>query len=136
MAQADPSTTSPGARTAEPDIRLERAYDDASSGGGPRVLVDRLWPRGVSKEEADLALWLRSVAPSDELREWFDHDPDRWAKFREHYRGELEDREPELQRLEELAREGTVSLVYAAKDEEHNNAVVLREVLEERLTGG
>ncbi len=136
MAQPDPSTTSHGARIADPDIRLERAYDDASPRGGPRVLVDRIWPRGVSKEEADLALWLRSVAPSDELREWFDHDPDRWEGFRERYRAELEDREPELQRLEELAREGAVTLVYAAKDEEHNNAVVLREVLEERLAAG
>lgn len=120
----------------EPDIHLERAYDEPSRHGGPRVLVDRLWPRSVSKEEADLELWLRSVAPSDELREWFDHDPDRWEGFRERYRAELEDRQPELERLEELARQGAVTLVYAASDEDHNNAVVLREVLRERLAGG
>ena len=136
MAEPDSSPAPPAARLSDPDIRLERAYEDADPRGGPRVLVDRLWPRGVSKEDADLALWLRSVAPSDELREWFDHDPDRWEEFRERYRAELEDREPELQRLEELARQGPVTLVYAASDDRRNNAVVLRDVLRERLAGG
>lgn len=119
----------------DPDIRLQRAYDEPSPHGGPRILVDRLWPRGVSREDADLALWLRSVAPSEELRTWYDHDPARWEEFRRRYRSELRTREPELQRLETLAREGPVTLVYAAKDERRNNAVVLREVLRERLVG-
>lgn len=136
MAEHDPSPASGSTRTAEPEIRLERAYDDPAPGGGPRVLVDRLWPRGVAKEDADLALWLRSVAPTDELRQWFDHDPERWDGFRERYRAELEDRQEELRRLEELARQGPVTLVYAAKDERRNNAVVLRQVLRERMTGG
>ena len=118
----------------EPDIRLRRVYEEPTPHAGPRVLVDRLWPRGVSREDADLALWLRSVAPSDGLREWFGHEADRWEEFRERYRSELEGREAELQRLEELASQGPVTLVYAAKDEERNNAVVLREVLRERLS--
>lgn len=113
-----------------PDIRLERAYDDPSSGGAPRFLVDRLWPRGVSREELDIEAWTREVAPSDELREWFGHDPERWEGFRERYADELE-RKPESWRplLEALAEHGRIILVYGAKDREHNNAVALREFL-------
>lgn len=112
------------------DIRLERAFDEPSSGGGPRFLVDRIWPRGVSKEELDLEAWARDVAPSDELREWFGHDAERWEGFRERYADELEEK-PESWRplLEALAEHGRITLVYGAKDREHNNAVALREFL-------
>lgn len=110
-------------------LRLKRAYAPADPADGTRVLVDRLWPRGVSKAEAALDHWLKEIAPSDELRHWFGHDPARWEEFRERYAAEL-DRHPEpLAQLRELARAGTVTLVYAAHDEAHNNAVALRERL-------
>lgn len=116
-----------------PDIRLERAYDEPSSGGGPRFLVDRIWPRGVSREELDLEAWVREAAPSDELREWFGHDPERWEGFRERYAAELEGK-PESWRplLEALEDQGRITLVYGAKDRDHNNAVALREFLRTR----
>lgn len=113
-------------------VRTKRAYDDPAPEDGTRVLVDRLWPRGVSKEEARLDDWLREVAPSDDLREWFDHDPERWPAFRRRYRAELDGNEA-VETLLSHAREGTLTLVYAASDREHNNAVVLRDYLEERL---
>lgn len=120
--------------TDAPEIRLERAYDDPSSDGGPRFLVDRVWPRGVKREELDLEVWLREVAPSDELREWFDHDPERWEGFRERYAEELEE-EPGSWRplLEALREQGSITLVYGARDREHNNAVALRDFLESRF---
>lgn len=114
------------------EIRLKRAYEEPSEGDGARVLVDRIWPRGVSREEAQVALWLREVAPSDGLRRWFGHDPERWEQFRERYWKELGERE-EVGVLEGLARQGGVTLVFGAKDEEHNNAVALKEYLERRL---
>jgi uncharacterized protein YeaO (DUF488 family) len=102
-------------------IRTKRAYEPASSEDGYRVLVDRLWPRGVSKEDARLDAWMKEVAPSDDLREWFDHDPERWEEFTERYRQELRER----------AGEETITLVFAARDTDRNNAVVLKEYLEE-----
>lgn len=114
-------------------IRTKRIYEDPEPEDGTRVLVDRLWPRGVSKEDARLDDWLQSVAPSDELREWFDHDPDRWTEFRRRYRAELEDKEDAVDQLLSYARSGTLTLLYAAADREHNNAVALRDYLEERL---
>ncbi len=113
-------------------IRLKRAYEGASRGDGFRVLVERLWPRGVSKEEAHLDLWLKEVAPSAELRKWFGHDPDRWKEFQRRYRAELKGHKDALKLLKEKDREGTVTLVYAARDEEHNSALVLKKVLEAR----
>ena len=115
-------------------VRLERAYDALSPDDGTRVLVDRVWPRGRSREALRLAGWERDVAPSDELRHWFGHDPARWDEFRRRYREELEapDRQAALDRLARLAQVGTLTLVYGAADEEHNQAVVLREVLEAR----
>jgi uncharacterized protein YeaO (DUF488 family) len=106
-------------------IALKRAYEEPEPGDGTRVLVDRMWPRGVKKEQARIDVWLKDLAPSTELRQWFGHDPERWAEFRERYRTELKG-SPALAELRKLAREGKVTLVYAARDEQHNNAVVLR----------
>jgi uncharacterized protein YeaO (DUF488 family) len=110
-------------------IRLKRAYDDAGEEDGLRILVDRLWPRGVTKGRAAIDLWLKDIAPSAELRSWFGHDPVRWAQFRRRYRRELAEHREEVARLRKLARQGPVTLVYAARDETRNDAVVLRELL-------
>ncbi len=113
-------------------IRLKRAYDPPAEEDGQRVLVERLWPRGLKREEARLDDWLRDVAPSDALRRWFGHDPARWEEFQWRYRRELEDAEHQaaLAKLRERAKQGTLTLIFAAKDTEHNSAQVLREVLE------
>jgi uncharacterized protein YeaO (DUF488 family) len=113
------------------DVRLKRAYDPAEPRDGYRVLVDRLWPRGVSKERARLDEWARELAPSAELRTWFGHDPERFAEFERRYRAELTAHEEKLDELRRRAREGTLTLVYGARDEEHNDAVVLAELLRE-----
>jgi uncharacterized protein YeaO (DUF488 family) len=113
-------------------IKLKRAYDKPSREDGIRVLVERLWPRGVSKARARLDLWLKDVAPSTELRKWFGHDPSRWKEFQSRYRQELRDHRDALQMLRDKSRDGTVTLVYAARDEEHNGALVLKRVLEQR----
>jgi uncharacterized protein YeaO (DUF488 family) len=116
-----------------PGIRLRRVYDPPVPEDGYRILVDRLWPRGVTKEAARVDAWLRDVAPSAELRRWFGHDPSRWPEFRRRYRAELEANPLALDPLLAAARRGTLTLVYGTRDERHNQAVVLREVLEERL---
>lgn len=110
-------------------IRLKRAYEPAEPEDGVRLLVDRLWPRGVSKEAAALDDWMKDIAPSTELRKWFGHDPARWEAFQRRYREELADHKAELSHIQALAVKSTVTLVYAAHDEQHNDAVVLREVL-------
>ncbi|HET9145994.1 MAG TPA: DUF488 domain-containing protein [Sphingomicrobium sp.] len=110
-------------------LGLKRAYEPASPEDGYRILIDRLWPRGVSKEEAALDDWMKDVAPSTELRKWFGHDPVRWPEFRRRYRGELRQHPQDLDRVRELARSGHVTLVYSAHDEQHNDAVVLKNVL-------
>jgi uncharacterized protein YeaO (DUF488 family) len=115
-------------------IRLKRAREPAARGDGDRVLVDRLWPRGLRKADARINEWLKDVAPSHELRRWFGHDPERFAEFRERYRREL-CAEPARTALAELRRRaagGTVTLVYAARDDQHNNAVVLAQELSRR----
>jgi uncharacterized protein YeaO (DUF488 family) len=115
----------------EPRVALKRAYEEADANDGTRVLVDRLWPRGLSKERARVDAWLKEVAPSDELRRWFGHDPDKFAEFRKRYEAELasESGKEAMTRLRELVKRGHVTLLYAARDMEHNNAVVLRDVL-------
>lgn len=116
-------------------VRLKRAREPVSVEDGYRVLVDRLWPRGVKKEALEVDEWLKEVAPSTELRRWFGHEPERWQGFVQRYRRELS-RGPAreaLERLAHLAREGPLTLVYGARDEEHNNAVVLKAELERRL---
>lgn len=113
-------------------IRLKRAYEDPSPLDGHRVLVERLWPRGVTKERAALDLWLKEVAPSTELRRWFNHDAARWPEFQRRYREELLRRPQELAELRRLAAAGPVTLVYGSRDEQHNAALVLRGLLEDQ----
>jgi uncharacterized protein YeaO (DUF488 family) len=115
------------------DVRVKRAYDPAASADGHRVLIDRLWPRGVSRERARLDGWEKDLAPSTELRKWFGHDPSRFEEFRRRYRKELGAQRPRLTGLRRRARGGTVTLVYGAGDTEHNDAVVLAEVLRRGL---
>jgi uncharacterized protein YeaO (DUF488 family) len=112
------------------DVRLKRAYDEAAASDGRRVLIDRFWPRGVSRQQAHLDEWARELAPSSELRQWFGHDPARFAEFRRRYEVELEANEEKLRELRARARMGTLTLVYAARDTEHNDAVVLAELLQ------
>ncbi|HSJ43813.1 MAG TPA: DUF488 family protein [Euzebyales bacterium] len=113
-------------------IWLRRAYDPATRNDGYRVLVDRIWPRGVSKQDAAIDDWARDLAPSDDLRRWFDHEPQRWDQFQRRYRAELEERRDALDALVDRVKQGRVTLVYGARDQQHNNAVVLRDVLEEQ----
>jgi uncharacterized protein YeaO (DUF488 family) len=106
-------------------IQIKRAYEESSSRDGTRILVDRLWPRGLTKKEAHIDLWLKDIAPSSELRTWFGHDPAKWQEFRSRYRSELQDKSELLASILERAQDGAVTLVYAAKDEKHNHALVL-----------
>ncbi len=117
------------AHIAAANVRLKRAYEPAAADDGTRVLIDRLWPRGVSKDDAAVDLWLKDVAPSTELRKWFGHDPARWAEFQDRYANEVHRHPAAFQQLLDLARKGLVTLVYSARDEEHNDAVVLRSLL-------
>ncbi|NKK93920.1 DUF488 domain-containing protein (plasmid) [Rhizobium leguminosarum] len=110
-------------------VKLKRAYETPTADDGIRVLVDRLWPRGIKKSEAAIDHWLKELAPSTELRRWFGHDPARWVEFRRRYMAEIEEHRDELDRLRALMSEGTVTLVYSAHDETHNDAVVLEELL-------
>ena len=112
-------------------VAIKRVYDQPEPGDGIRILVDRLWPRGLSKERAKVDAWLKEVAPSNDLRKWFGHDPEKFAEFRRRYEAELESEpgQEALARLRDLARRGPVTLVFAAHDSEHNDAVVLRDVL-------
>jgi len=114
-------------------IHLKRAYEEPSRGDGLRILVERLWPRGVSKEKAAIDLWLKDLAPSTDLRKWFSHDPEKWDEFRKRYWSELAQKGDLLVLLKHRTTEGPVTFVYASSDEEHNSAVALREFLEKRL---
>lgn len=111
-------------------IRLKRVYEKSSKDDGFRVLVDRLWPRGLTKERAAIDLWLKELAPSTELRKWFGHDPNKWKKFQTRYRKELRHKKPLLNELRKRAANHTVTLIYAARDEEHNEAIVLKKILD------
>jgi uncharacterized protein YeaO (DUF488 family) len=111
------------------DIRIKRAYEPPDKDDGVRVLVDRLWPRGLRKERAAVTLWLKEVAPSTELRKWFGHDPARWTEFNRRYRAELAHNDEAVARLAELAVRGPLTLLYAAHDTEHNHALVLIDYL-------
>lgn len=114
------------------NVRLKRAYEPVEAADGTRVLVDRLWPRGVSRSDAALDQWMKDIAPSTELRKWFGHDPARWEEFCRRYREELKQNGELLSQLRSLARNSPVTLVYSAHDEIHNDAVVLREVILDR----
>ena len=116
-------------KISEKNIKLKRAYEAPVADDGTRVLVDRLWPRGVKKSEAAIDHWMKDLAPSTDLRKWFGHDPVRWEEFRRRYAAETRKHQEELDRLRNLTREGMVTLIYSAHDETHNDAVVLREIL-------
>jgi uncharacterized protein YeaO (DUF488 family) len=111
------------------NVKLKRAYDAPDPKDGKRILIDRLWPRGVSKERAALDHWMKEIAPSAGLRRWFGHDPSRWAEFRRRYAEEVHQHTDLLDQLRTLARQGPVTLVYSAHDEVHNDAVELRELI-------
>ncbi|MEN6645239.1 MAG: DUF488 domain-containing protein [Armatimonadia bacterium] len=113
-------------------LGIKRAYEPAEEKDGFRVLVDRLWPRGVTKEKLQADLWLKELGPSTELRKWFGHDPEKWEEFRRRYRKELAEKQDLLGQVEQHLKEGRVTLVYSAKDEEHNQAVVIQEYLERK----
>ncbi|TPI38690.1 DUF488 domain-containing protein [Mesorhizobium sp. B3-1-9] len=107
------------------DIAVKRVYEPPAKADGQRVLVDRIWPRGVSKKDAELTLWLKDIAPSDALRKWFGHEPERWAEFQKRYRAELDANGDAVAELRALLGRGKVTLLYGAHDEAHNNAVAL-----------
>lgn len=109
-------------------VTLKRVYDPPSKSDGKRVLIDRLWPRGLSKEKARVDLWLKEIAPSTELRKWFNHDPEKFAEFNKRFRAELKGN-PALAELKKLVAAGPVTIVYSASDQLHNNAVVLQQIL-------
>src|SRR6478672_11086722 len=111
------------------NIKVKRAYESVSSGDGTRILIDRLWPRGVKKADAAIDLWAKDIAPSTALRRWFGHDPARWQDFRRRYSDEIHRRRDRLDELRTLARKGRITLVFAAHDELHNDAIVLRDIL-------
>ncbi|HVK18823.1 MAG TPA: DUF488 domain-containing protein [Fimbriiglobus sp.] len=113
-------------------FKLKRAYEEPSVEDGLRVLVERLWPRGLTRERAAVDLWLKEVAPSAELRKWYGHDPAKWKEFQSRYQAELRENKVAVEQLKQKGEEGTVTLVYAARDEEHNSAVVLKKYLERR----
>jgi uncharacterized protein YeaO (DUF488 family) len=114
-------------------VLLKRAYEPAHAGDGRRFLVERLWPRGVKKDSLRIMGWLREVAPSTELRQWFGHDPAKWNEFRRRYFAEPDTHREALQPLRDAERQGKVTLVYSSHDQEHNNAVALKEYLETKL---
>jgi uncharacterized protein YeaO (DUF488 family) len=111
------------------NVRLKRAYEPAAADDGTRILIDRLWPRGISKERAAIDQWMKDIAPSTQLRKWFGHDPARWEEFRRRYAKEVRQHADLLEQLRALARQGQITLVYSARDEKHNDAVELRELI-------
>ncbi|HEV2700039.1 MAG TPA: DUF488 domain-containing protein [Steroidobacteraceae bacterium] len=117
------------------DIRVKRVYDPPDTHDGARVLVDRLWPRGLRKEKAALTLWLKEIAPSPQLRTWFDHDPARWREFGRRYRSELAAQKAAVLELGTLSKRGPVTLLYAARDVAHNHALILADYVRKRGGG-
>jgi uncharacterized protein YeaO (DUF488 family) len=113
-------------------LQIKRVYDEPSEADGTRILIDRLWPRGVSKAKAKVDLWLKAIAPSTPLRQWFGHDPGKWEEFKKRYEDELNHNSEAVAQLRAHLAQGTVTLVYGAKDQEHNDAVVLQEYLRKR----
>jgi uncharacterized protein YeaO (DUF488 family) len=112
------------------NIKIKRVYEQPDEKDGVRILVDRLWPRGLTKEKASVDLWLKEIAPSTELRKWFAHDPDKWKSFRGRYQTEIKHNDGLIKVLKEKAREGTITLIYGARDQKHNEALVLKQFLE------
>jgi uncharacterized protein YeaO (DUF488 family) len=118
------------------EIRLSRIHDDEAPAAGRRILVERMWPRGMRRDDLALDSWLKDVAPSTELRRWFDHDPAKWAEFQRRYRAELDANPEAWAPLVEAIRDGGLTLLYSSRDREHNNAVALRDYLLERMDAG
>jgi uncharacterized protein YeaO (DUF488 family) len=112
------------------NIKIKRVYEQPDKKDGERILVDRLWPRGLTKEKASVDLWLKEIAPSTELRKWFAHDPKKWKSFRGRYETEIRHNDDLIKVLKDKAREGTVTLIYGARDQKHNEALVLKQFLE------
>lgn len=110
------------------NIRIKRVYEQPDPADGTRILVDRLWPRGMTKEKAGVDLWLKNIAPSTALRKWFGHEPAKWEEFKQRYRQELRENKEQVSLLKEQLKKGTVTLLYGAKDEVHNEALVLKEL--------
>ena len=110
-------------------IKIKRVYEEPAKDDGVRILVDRLWPRGLTKQKADVDLWLKDIAPTTELRNWFDHDPEKWKEFQKRYKEELKKNTEQIEILKQHIKKGKVTLVYGAKDEEHNEALVLQEFI-------
>jgi len=113
-------------------LLLKRVYEETSKADGYRILVDRIWPRGIKKSEANIDLWLKEIAPSNELRKWFDHDPNKWIQFRAKYNKELKNKDEELNIIKQRLKKSTVTLLFGAKDKEHNQAIVLLEFIQKR----
>lgn len=118
----------------KPKINIKRVYEDPANADGFRILVDRLWPRGLNKGAVRMDLWAKDIAPSTRLRKWFHQDPGNWKKFREHYWSELDQSGPLADLAKEMTKHKIITLFYAASDEEHNHALVLREYLEKKLS--
>ncbi|OJX37882.1 MAG: hypothetical protein BGO78_07490 [Chloroflexi bacterium 44-23] len=116
-------------------ITIKRVYEPFDSSDGTRFLVERLWPRGETKEEVHMDSWLKEVAPSTELRKWFNHDPQKWTEFQRKYRAELEDNPETWQPILDAAKQGKVTLLYSSHDQEHNNAVALKAFLDQHMKG-
>lgn len=110
-------------------VNIKRVYDAPDEDDGKRILVDRLWPRGMTKEKAQVDLWLKEIAPTTELRKWFEHDPEKWEAFKKRYIKELQENKEPVSILKDAVKRGKVTLLYGAKDEEHNEALVLKNVL-------
>lgn len=119
-------------KVAADHVKLKRAYEPPAPDDGTRILIDRLWPRGVKKTDAAIDEWMKEIAPSAALRKWFGHDPERWPEFRRRYQAEIRQHPDQFDRLHSLAQQGRITLVFAAHDEAHNDAVVLRELLLDR----
>jgi len=112
------------------ELKIKRVYERPAKDDGKRILVDRLWPRGLTKEKASIDLWLKDIAPTTELRKWFGHDPDKWKEFKKRYHQELKNNKEQVSTLYEQLKKRVVTLVYGAKDEQHNEALVLKEWLD------
>jgi uncharacterized protein YeaO (DUF488 family) len=114
-------------------IKIKRVYDEPSRNDGKRILIDRLWPRGLKKEDARIDDWIKEIAPSNELRKWFNHDPDKWGEFKKRFYLELHENQDRVKEIVNAARKGTVTLLYGSKEERLNNAVALKEYIEARM---
>jgi len=110
-------------------VKIKRAYDKVAPDDGERILVDRLWPRGIKKDEAKIDEWIKEIAPSNELRKWFAHDPSKWKEFKKRYLDELKNQSNIIARLKSRAKNGNITLIFSARDTQHNNAAVLSEVI-------